>query len=434
MTPSKMILNNITFTTEANSLIIGEMKITTPMPGTIDILPGAPLETAHIILQKGDDTYFKSALLTSPVRPIDIIMYDQCGNISNKYLSTRTDNNSGSLKISAELKVLLSNIVFPTILTGQIYLVISNYSGLDQCSRPESKCELIKKDIEQLKESIDLSKVFLVIDAKINSTIESLGINLGDSFQTVHSVSSPLLIPYLVEYLAGKSIAGSKTSFQGFLNFGPDTEIVHCQFVEQPQQAMIEGQIRRNGRVQINSEGAVSGVRFCVMLAHKKSSDKPTMFVEEVTGTEFPIVHFADNLPNITADHLTTLVNGLNFMDRLTKHYVDPTTQVKSYDTLKKFILSNPVEVISYQFNSPLLMFEELDSKSNLSSMIIDIANSLQHNICLNIYTAAGSFISHRPKRTRETLFDPRNTKQQHFGNQAMTSMALDRQSTMANY
>lgn len=395
MSKSKITLNNTTVTGINNSLMVGELRISTPSPGAIDIPQQAESIDSNIIIQKGDDTTFKSLMASSPVRPYGIKLYDQCGHLCNKWDSNRHDNSSGNVRITSETKALFSNIELPKGLSGQTYMVISSYSGFDRCTMKTSKKFLAEKDFEALAEKTSMTNIILFISEHIKNDIVELGIDLTKIFKSVHSSSAQTLLSYFVEFIAGKSVAGSRPSFQGMLNFGPGVEIAVARFRGIKDCSSIECQIRRGGRIQINSENKNSAIKFFIILKH--SSPDEIKISEEFTEAEFPVENYtAETLPGLAPPTFKTLFDGFNFLERLNAN--------KDITTMNEFVKSNSTDVVSYCFDSPLSVFEEIDSDSELSQMITEYGNTLRQQIYQLLITHASKAYSSVNKKVRKNV------------------------------
>ncbi len=404
MSNTTISFNNITCTFGDHSIIVGDVKVERPAPGAINIMPLAPQVASHIVFSKNDDTTFKSYLQTSPVRQPEITLYDHHGQVSCRYASGRKDNSSGNLRIT-ESKYLLSDIVFPKIQSGQLYLVITRYDGLEQVSIPESKKSLVRQDLELLVRKVDTSKIVLFIADEINNEIKKLGINLNETFQEVFNPSANHLIQYLVEYLVGKSISGSKSSFQGLLTFGSpngsdtnDVNIVMARFVPydntNQKVSSVSGSIRRGGRLQLNSEYRLSHSRFIIVIKHPENYVLKAS--EETTNTEFELIPYtAENLPDLTYDHFRAIIDSVSFLEKLSN---------KDSDTLAKVISENCSEAGKHMFNSPLKVFENLESKSDMSSVIIEYGCILRSNIYRLLNSNANAVNVHKNQPNKKYL------------------------------
>ncbi len=395
MANSKITFNNITVTGVNNSLVVGELRISTPAPGAIDIPHQAESVESNIILQKGDDATFKLLMNSSPVRSFAIKLYDQCGHMCNKWESSRHDNSSGNVRITSENKALFSNIEMPKGLVGQTYLVISSYSGFERCVMKSSKKHLAEKDFEALGEKGTMSEVILFISEQIYTELNELGIDLNKIFKAVHTSHTSSLIAHFTEFIAGKSVAGSRPSFQGMLNFGSGVEIAVARFRNLKDTPSIECQIRRGGRIQINSENKNSAVKFFIVLKHSKPED--IRITEEFTESEFPIVPYtSETLPGLEAENFTILFDGFGFLELLNTN--------KDVTAMNKFVEAYSTQVVSYIYNSPLTVFETIDSDSDSSQMIIEYGCTLRQQIYQVLVTHASKSFSSVNKKVRKNV------------------------------
>jgi hypothetical protein len=418
MSKSKITFNNTTVTGTNNSLIVGELRILTPSPGAIDIPQQAESVDSNIIIQKGDDSTFKSLMNSSPARPYGIKLYDQCGHLVNKWDATRLDNSSGNVRITSETKALFSNIELAKGLTGQTYLVISSYSGFERCTMKSSKKFLAEKDFEALADKTTMLNIVLFISEHIKKDLEELGIDLTKYFKSVYSSSSQTLLSYFVEFIAGKSVAGSRPSFQGMLSFGPGVEIAVARFRGVRDTSNIECQIRRGGRIQINSENKNSAVKFFIVLKHTNSADIKVS--EEFTESEFPVVNYtAETLPGLKAENFTSLFGGFSFLEQLNAK--------KDITTMSDFVKSHPADVVSYCFDSPLTVFETIDSDSELSQMIIEYGSTLRQQIYQLLITHASKAYSNVNKKVRKTvMFEENELRPNYSDNSHLYSTSVN--------
>lgn len=395
MANSKITFNNTTVTGVNNSLIVGELRISTPMPGAIDIPQQAEAVDSNVIFQRGDDITFKSLMHSSPVRSFGIKLYDQCGHLCNKWEPNRYDNSSGNVRITSENKFLFSNIEMAKGLTGQTYLVITSYGGFERCVMKSFKKYLAEKDFETLSTMGIMSDVILFISEQINTELNEFGIDLTKIFKAVHTSPTTLLVAHFAEFIAGKSVAGSRPSFQGMLNFGPGVEVAVARFRSVKDTPTIECQIRRGGRIQINSENKNSAVKFFIILKH--TSPDTIKVTEEFTESEFSIVPYsAGNLPGLEAEHFTTLFDGFNFLEKINSN--------KAIEAVSKFINENQSSVVAYMFASPLTVFELVDSDSESSQMIIEYGSTLRQQIYQILVTHASKTFTGVHKKPRKNV------------------------------
>jgi hypothetical protein len=377
-----------TYNNNTAILIVGDIQVDTPVPDAIDIKPIGPQVSSHIIFQKNDDTLFKSYFRTSPVRNFDVNIYDHHGHVSCRYGADRKDNIAGSVKIT-ENKDILSNIDFPNIESGQLYLVITHYDGFEQLIIPESKRELVSRDIELLKLKVNTKKIVLFISDEINKEIEKLGIRLDDTFQSVISASYTKLIKYLVEYLVGKNISGSKPSFQGMLKFEfqHDVNVVMARFVQYDcSTPSVTSTIRRNGRIQINTDSQTARSHFIIVLTYPSRYWDPdaVKFSEETTKTVFePGYWDGENIPGFEHLLLDDFIDSILFLEQLASK--------KDNESMNKFLSDNSKIAGNYIFASPLCALNNIETQSNLSNMIIDYGCFLKTQIFNILYANAST-------------------------------------------
>jgi hypothetical protein len=379
MSNSKLTLTNITFTdTDSNnSIIVGELSISTEAPGSINVPPTAVPVHSHVILQKNDDTLFKNLMVSSPVNPFPISMYDQRGFLCNKWDGARDNNNSGNVRITTENLGLFSNIVFPNVPDGeQTYLVINSYSGFESCYMQETKKTIIEKDIDMLVKKVDVSKIIIFIAEDINKQFIDIGVDLTSVFKSVHSFQTQKLINYFCEYIAGKNVCGSKPSFQGMLKFDTNADVSVGIFSRIEGEHLIDCQVRRNGRIQINTSNLTSSIRFFILLKHE--SNKNICITEETTGSSFPIVLYtSDKLVGLTETHLKTIITSFDYYNNLIK--------LIDFDKMIDVITTDPVITMLYIFKNPLNDIELIVTEDKYSQMIIEYSSSLRKQF-INFY------------------------------------------------
>jgi hypothetical protein len=392
---------NTTYTNGTNTLIVGDIRVVTPLPGAIDIKPIGNQVPSHFVLQKGDDNEFKQIMKNSPVRPFDITLYDNDGNITCNYPADRQDNTPGTVEIKTD-KDLLSEIRFRET-SGQTYLIITHYNGLNQLNVFESKQSLVSQDLERLRQNTDTKKIILFISDEINKEINALGINLCETFQNVISMPIGKQIRYLVEYLVGKSVSGSKPSYQGMIKFGSNNldnvekiQVTFTRFTQfdDTKYSGLANAIRRNGRIQINSESNVAHSRFLIMLKHPENPE--LTISEEMNGIEFPVTHrTVENMPDITDLQLNALIDSHLFYEKF---------DAKDFNFLTKFMTENYADAGKYIFASPLSSFDSIVSESETSTMIIEYGYYLQSQIYQLLMNYASAVNGRRPKSTKRKL------------------------------
>jgi hypothetical protein len=421
MSNSTINFNNIAYTNGSDTIIVGDIEINTVDSHAIDIKPIGSQVPSHIILSKNDDIIFKTIIQSSPISNFDISIYDHHGHKSCYYKADRTNNLSGNVEIT-ESKNLLSNIDFPKIDDGQMYMVITHYEGIEQLYAFESKRELVNQDLELLKQKVNTHKIILFISDKINNVINTLGINLSDTFQKVISHESHKLINYMGEYLFGKKISGSKPSFQGMLKINSkdgnldDVNIGMVRFINYDSTIPgVTNTIRRNGRIQINTTFKTTRSRFFIRITHPINASLTVC--EETTNTTFVLTpRTPENILDVTDEHFDIIIKSLNFLENL---YI---TKDQDEKLLIKFIKQNLCEAGKYLFDSPLVVFKEIESKSDISNMIIEygciIHNQIYQILFDNILSNNRNIkINNKSMFFTERDFRPQNTTNHYLYN-----------------
>jgi hypothetical protein len=374
MSNTKLTINNITYTHSDNSIIVGELSILTEAPVCINVPPAAAQVHSHVILQKNDDVLFKNLMMTSPVNPFSVSVYDQRGFLCNTWDSNRDNNTCGNVRITTDNMSLFSNIVFPSVPEGEkIYLVISSYPCVDSCTLYETKQYIIKKDIELLIQKVNVSNIILFITRKIyHETFVDNNIFLQDIFNKVYFYDDNVIQSFC-EYIAGKNVCGSKPSFQGMLNFGANTDVSVGIFSHVDGEHLIDCQVRRNGRIQINTSSLTSSVRFFVLLNH--TSDYNNFCItEETTGLSFPIVKYTtDKLVGLTESHLQTIISSFKYYNFLNNE--------NNFDVIFQTITNNPDSTMQYIFKNPLKFANLIVTDDKYSLMIVKYSSSLHEQI-----------------------------------------------------
>jgi len=403
MSNTSIDFNNIVCTNGKYTIIIGDMSVTISNSDIIDIKPVGLQVDSHLIFSKNDDSIFKEVMMKAPVRPFNITMYDQYGHKSGHYEASRKDNTAGTVKIT-ERKDLLSNIEFPKIESGQIYLLITKYNALDQFSVPPSKYNLVIEDLRLLKQKINTKKIILFISEEINKVITQLGINLNETFRDVITPPSNIFIQYIVEYLVGKKISRTKSSFQGMLKFetknsdtnSDDINVVMSHLVKYELKPCISSIIRRNGRIQINTCTDESYSQFFIMLKHQENIEFKVS--EETTNTTFELTYCSpENLPDLTDEHFKIIIEALTFLENI--------NAITDYKSKNEYISNNYNDAGKYLFNSPLDIFEGLESKSEYSSIIIEYACILRKHIYQQLNSYSLILFNHNVQPGKKYIF-----------------------------
>ena len=395
MSNSTVILETTTITGTENTIIVGALLVNTYSLKVISIPPQIN-ENINVIMQKGDDCIFKSLMNSSPVCPYNINLFDQYGDLCNKWNATRNNNSSGNVQITSETKALISSINLPcNKFPDTNYLVISSYDGLRNCALKESKKILVSSDLKMIPPS--MKSVILFIADHIKNELDELGFVISDYFSIVHAYPKQNLINTFVEFIVGKNVADSKPSFQGMLNFGSNVEIAAVRSLPVPDISKIKYHIRTGGRLQINTLEQSGAMKFLIVLKHSGTNEID--IVKENLETGFDIINNTVQVtPDLEIHNFKTLFDGIHFFENL--------NSIKEKNELMTFIKANSSNVALYLFDSPLNVFETINSESELSKNIIEHGRLLRKQINQLLINYASNDFLHKEIGTFKNFND----------------------------
>ncbi len=367
----RFTMSNVKYLKSAGlNLVSGHLEITnTPRDGIA--ITKRVTNKSNVLVNSTQFTHLKKALSTSPLTDLPIYIYDQVGNIVNKLEKDRKNNLGGTLGVNTEAQTLLSHMVIPPNTDGATnYLLLQSYPHLSEVSSDAGKLELLKNDFTALSSKADLKSVVLVIATPVYDEFVKIYPEFEALFGKVFSVKQENVFSFVTEYICGKVISGSKPSFQGFLNFGPDATVLRCV----GDYTGITYTIRSGGRVQVNTPAAkdtVSG-KFLLFV------DSPTMtypftITEEVTGSSVTITPDMsikpDTFPEIKFDYILRMMENYQFGINLNPNL--------SNEKIIGFITdpANQGKVMKYLFSSyPKIdkEYEKLSDEAKLLSLCYD--------------------------------------------------------------
>ena len=373
------------FSRENISLLYGEFEINTPAPDSITCKSNVEY-TTHLVMQKQDDITFRliASQITTPVHNQSVYIYDHTGNLITRYESNRDNNSGGSLSISIENTNLISNIVIPEVSEGKNVLVLSNYTLLHSCSSERVKNNLINKDFSMFSEKYDTSNMVLYVEKLVKKELDKyLTIPLTDIFENVvTNDSSNYLINILVEDLMGKTICGSKPTFQSILSFsnpGTNIETIYKYNLGSSSDIILTNRTR--GRIQVNSSGH-SNKCMCFMIITTEFCD-PTELVlcDEYTGTKFISTPMDISLMNdvVSFKYINNLLCDFIFHNQLC--FSDSRT--KTIDESIDFLSEYKLETFEYMFGEERT---QIKSSNIRVKALINIGSELYTNIMTKIH------------------------------------------------
>lgn len=332
---------------------------------------GIPIATtvtnkSNVIVNAKQFKALKEALAVLPVTKNPIHLYDQLGNVVSRMEVNRKSNIGGTLGVNTEAQTLLSHMVIPKVDDGATnYLILQEYVPLNSVYSEEKQLQLLMEDIKKLQEKTPhLKDVVLVIGKKLHETFLKLYPTFVEFFQVV-PVKDENVIHYVAEHLCGKVIAGSKPSFQGFLNFGPGTNVIRC-VSDNPSLVFT---VRSGGRVQVNTDKELTTGKFLAVIENSSGLTFPFTINEEVSGTSFTFASDmsikADTFPDIKLDYIISMLENFKFSSN-----IDHSNES---DKINKFIMDpkNHGSVIKYLFTQPLKVFKEFVKLPDDAKLIV---------------------------------------------------------------
>lgn len=377
--------NNIGhFSRDNISLLYSEFEIKTPAPDSITCKSDVDY-TTHLIMQKEDDKTFRliSSQITTRVHNQSVYIYDHTCNLITRYESDRESNSGGSLSISIENTNLISNIIVPEISEGKVVLVLSNYSLLHSCSSERVKNNLINRDFSMFSEKYDTSNMVLYVEKLVKKELDKyLTTPLTDIFESVvTNDSSNYLINILVEDLMGKTICGSKPTFQSILSFSnPGTNIEAIYKYNLGSSSDITLTNRTRGRIQVNSSGHTNKC-ICFMIITTEFCD-PTELVlcDEYTGNKFTSTPMDISLMEdvVSFKYINNLLCDFIFH----KELCYSGSRTKTTDESIDFLRENKLESFEYMFGEERT---QIKSSNKRVEALINIGSRLYTNIMSKI-------------------------------------------------
>jgi len=333
-------------------LVTANIEVTTTPRDGIPI-KSTVTNKSNVIVNAKQFKALKDALLLLPVTKYPIHLYDQLGNVVSRMEVNRKVNVGGTLGVNTEPQTLLSHMVMPKVDDGATnYLILQEYIPLNSVYSEEKQLELLTEDINKLKEKTpNLKDVVVVIGKKLHETFLKLYPTYTEFFQVV-PVKDENVINYVAEHICGKVIAGSKPSFQGFLNFGSGTNVIRC-VSDNPSLVFT---VRSGGRVQVNTDKELTTGKL-VAVIENTGITFPYTINEEVSGASFTINADmsikAETLPDIKLDYIISMLENFKFSTN-----IDLSIET---DKINKFIMNptNHSSVIKYLFTQPLKVTKE---------------------------------------------------------------------------
>jgi hypothetical protein len=396
MSTSTFNVNDVKYFTNGNhTLMVGSIETNTPLPHSITLKPRVS-STGHVVLDKNNLHYFRSQMASAPVSGNAVYAYDQMGNIVSRFEAGRKNNSTGTLGISVEPVTLLSNISFPEVKhDDHLFLPITSYAGLYGVVSEDYRTELLRQDFEMFRTKISPGTVTLVIGKTIHSEIKSLLSDYEEyfvpHFKSIIVTDDSHVISHIVELLCGKVVSGHRASFQGFMNFGSNYEVIHSTVCPAESKVDELGHVtltnRRGGRLQVYVDGQRGLASFILILRRTDGSTGFPSFTEETTGSVFDVtaemVVDSSTFPGLSMIYLKDYLDTIRFQEDL---------QAKTETKQLAFIQENTSTVVRYLFTNPHTDVEESKSLSGMSRSIYNdyshLMTTLRNTLERNMYSS----------------------------------------------
>ena len=352
------------FNSSGVTLLTGDVDVSTAPRDGIHI-PTTVSNKSNVIVNKRQFASLKVALSSLPVTNYPIHLYDQLGNVVSRMEVNRKSNLGGMLDVNTQPQTLLSHMVIPSVDDGATnYLLLQEYTPLNHVFSEDKKLQLLKQDIDLLNaKTPHLKSVVLVIAKTLHEMFLKLYPTYTEFFNVV-PVKDENVVNYVAEHICGKVIAGSKPTFQGFLNFGVGTNILRCV----SDNSSVVYTTRSNGRVQINVDKETTSGKFLAII-ESSSLKFPYTITEEVTGASFTFTPDMsvkpDSVPDVKLDYIISMMENYKFSTSL-----NPSMD---NDKIMKFVLNpaNHANVLKYLFTKSLRIDKEFAKLNDDAKLIV---------------------------------------------------------------
>ena len=298
-----------------------------------------PNTDVHVVMPSSYDRALKERVLSYPVSKNNIYLYDQQGNITNKWMIDRENNNTGDVQNNTTPVTIFKQIEIPNVTEGSNLVVILNdHVSMTECSSDFSKSKIIGSDLQEFYKKLNpLVNNYIVVTNDINENIFTSEIPSQLNVTKI-VLDQTRLIPGLAEILFGKAITSGPTSYQMFLN------IAHEKFLANNtvEKTNLEGisiwnnnsdkislSLRSNGRIHITSFCDNIKCRFMAVFDGKQYDklDNISIRTEKDCSVEVSSVSSRDLV--YSDDSLVSLLN-LHQLLAVVKLYSDMTTDSTS--------------------------------------------------------------------------------------------------------
>jgi len=361
------------FEKDGNILLSGEVTINNTNKSDKISIPPVENEDCNIIVSKETSYYFLDLIKKSPLTSTNITLYDQDGNIFNKYVSGRKNNNSGNLSYKTDTKMMLKNIEIPSF--GKNYLLLDSYLGADDCHLKEIRDRFINADFPDNFQDKNLT-IFT------SEKIMDMGLRFPENVKVVlvKSKNYMELANCFVEYIFGK-VFGDVSQFNKFLYIGKGKAL--SSRVDNQDISVI---CRSEGRIEFSTKKEEVIANFVIFLKNTSDEFNITMDDERV------------NYINSTCNEKFLALPYVSFYYDFNKENVND------------IISSNQEIVISFMVNNPFKSFE--DDKTIIDSFL----NNIHHELYAIIQN---NFVSNHSKVPKYLKFPEQPSMKNMFCQQS---------------
>lgn len=243
------------------------------------LIPPLITEDCNIIIPQSM-SYILHSISSAPVTNTNINIYDQEGNIFNKYSSNRESNKPGNLFYKTSSKMTLNSIVIPP---GQNnYLLLPEYLGAEACKLDSTRSKFIEWDYPKNFESKNLTV-----------------------FTTKKVMDFGVKFPYDVEVVILDSLYFTEAIIEHFFgkNFGDPTVFVKtlvpkidCNgIVSVTKNPSITISCRKDGNLEFFTSEEEANSDFVILMTKPDEMDYLMDFTYDIEDT-FQFVMFNDSI------------------------------------------------------------------------------------------------------------------------------------------
>ena len=272
------IKNLYTLPIDEKIFMCGEIKTTASTSDSLTVDSMFP-DDVHVVIPSQLD--LKHSVSTYPISKNNIYLYDQQGNVTNKWLSDRINNNPGDVKNNTSQVVLFNQIDIPKVPENtNLVLVLNKHASMTECSSGFIKEQIIKSDLEKFYGKLNPKvKNYLILTKEVDKDVFSSDIPANLNITKI-VLDSGRLIPGLAELLFGKIIKSGPTSYQTFLNVFQNTnqdENTECVKFEgisiwNNNSSKMSMNLRSNGRIHITCYDTDTSCKFMAIFDGKSYS------------------------------------------------------------------------------------------------------------------------------------------------------------------